>query len=141
MKDPWINQDPGWVEGFGFDEEGARSIRASATGCTSALRAAMLTARRAREIGIPRAYGYGATMGAWATDYLAFWAGNDGMVRHSKMPFRRPSFEGDVTYVTGKSSPRKRSPRGVCRSSQSRCDDQSGRSCWLTVFGRGGVAS
>src|SRR3546814_12239208 len=23
VKDPWINQDPGWVDGFGFDEEGA----------------------------------------------------------------------------------------------------------------------
>jgi acyl dehydratase len=40
-------------------------------------------------------------MGAWALDYLGFWAGNDGMVRHSKMQFRGPSFEGDVTYVEG----------------------------------------
>jgi len=23
-KRPWINQDPGWIEGFGFDEEGAK---------------------------------------------------------------------------------------------------------------------
>src|SRR6202045_2044004 len=57
--------------------------------------------RQSREIGIPRAYGYGATMGAWALDYLGFWAGNNGMVRHSKMQFRGPSFEGDVTYVDG----------------------------------------
>src|SRR3546814_18513621 len=26
VKDPWINQDPGWVDGFGFDEEGAMKI-------------------------------------------------------------------------------------------------------------------
>lgn len=45
-----------------------------------------------------RAYGYGATMGAWCTDFLANWAGLDGMVRHIKSDFRGPSFEGDVTY-------------------------------------------
>ncbi|WP_228782138.1 hypothetical protein [Nocardia abscessus] len=45
-----------------------------------------------------RAYGYGATMGAWCTDYLSYWAGHDGMVRHSKADFRLPAFKGDVTY-------------------------------------------
>ena len=48
-----------------------------------------------------RAYGYGATMGAWVTDYLGFWAGHDGMVRHSKAQFRGPAFEGDITTVDG----------------------------------------
>jgi acyl dehydratase len=45
-------------------------------------------------------------MAAWTTDYLAYWAGHDGMVRHTNMQFRTPAFEGDVTYldaeVTGK---------------------------------------
>jgi acyl dehydratase len=45
-----------------------------------------------------RAYGYGATMGAWIHDYVAFWAGHDGYIRHSKSQFRAPAFEGDVTY-------------------------------------------
>jgi acyl dehydratase len=40
-------------------------------------------------------------MAAWTTDYLAYWAGHDGMVRHSKMQFRNPAFEGDVTYLDG----------------------------------------
>jgi len=40
-------------------------------------------------------------MGAWATDYLAYWAGHDGMVRHSKVFFRVPAFEGDVTFIDG----------------------------------------
>jgi acyl dehydratase len=48
-----------------------------------------------------RAYGYGATMGAWATDTLGFWAGHDGMLRHSKAQFRGPAFEGDITFVDG----------------------------------------
>jgi hypothetical protein len=48
-----------------------------------------------------RAYGYGATMAAWNTDYLALWAGHDGLVRHAKSDFRGPAFEGDVTYIDG----------------------------------------
>jgi acyl dehydratase len=40
-------------------------------------------------------------MGAWCIDTLAFWAGHDGMVRHSKAQFRAPAFEGDITYVDG----------------------------------------
>jgi hypothetical protein len=48
-----------------------------------------------------RAYGYGATMGAWVTDYLAYWAGHDGYVRHVKSNFRAPAFESDVSFVNG----------------------------------------
>ena len=40
-------------------------------------------------------------MGAWVLDYLGFWVGNDGLVRHSKAQFRGPPFEGDVTYTDG----------------------------------------
>ena len=56
---------------------------------------------RAGEIGMFRAYGYGATMGAWTHDYVGYWAGSDGYVRHSKSQFRAPAFEGDVTYFEG----------------------------------------
>ena len=48
---------------------------------------------------MPRAYGYGASMGAWITDYLAHWAGIDGLVRHVNSQFRAPAFEHDVTYL------------------------------------------
>ena len=48
-----------------------------------------------------RAYGYGATMGSWVHDYLAYWAGHDGFIWHSKSQFRGPAFEGDVTYFSG----------------------------------------
>lgn len=47
------------------------------------------------------AYGYGASMGAWFHDYVAFWAGHAGFIWHSKTQFRSPPFEGDVTYVDG----------------------------------------
>ena len=56
--------------------------------------------RWARYIGMPRAYGYGASMGAWILDYLAGWAGEWGMVVHSNCNYRGPAFTGDVTIMT-----------------------------------------
>lgn len=54
----------------------------------------------ARKIGMPRAYGYGASMGAWVTDYLAGWAGEHGMVVHSNANYRGPALSGDITIQT-----------------------------------------
>jgi acyl dehydratase len=53
-------------------------------------------------VGIPRAYGYGASMGAWALNYAAYWAGDDGFVRHSNLQYRFPPFEGDASLLDGK---------------------------------------
>jgi acyl dehydratase len=101
VKDPWINQDPGWVEGFGFDEEGAKIDPRKRDGLYVGPSRGHIDGEKGSQIGVPRAYGYGATMGAWATDYLSYWAGFDGMVRHTKLSYRGPAFEGDVTYVDG----------------------------------------
>jgi len=54
----------------------------------------------ARRIGMPRGYGYGASMGAWVTDYLAGWAGEHGMVVHSIANYRGPALTGDITIQT-----------------------------------------
>jgi len=54
----------------------------------------------ARKIGMPRAYGYGASMGAWVTDYLTGWAGEHGWVLHSTANYRGPALAGDVTIQT-----------------------------------------
>jgi hypothetical protein len=51
----------------------------------------------ARRIGMPRAYGYGASMGSWVTDYLSGWAGEHGMVVHSIANYRGPALSGDAT--------------------------------------------
>jgi hypothetical protein len=53
--------------------------------------------RWARYIGMPRGYGYGASMGAWILDYLSGWAGEWGMVVHSNCSYRGPAFTGDIT--------------------------------------------
>ena len=57
--------------------------------------------RWARRIGMPRAYGYGASMGSWVTDYLSGWAGEHGRVVHSIANYRGPALSGDITIQTG----------------------------------------
>jgi acyl-CoA thioesterase FadM len=38
-------------------------------------------------------------MGAWALDYLAYWGGAKSFVRHSRIQYRFPPFEGDATLI------------------------------------------
>jgi acyl dehydratase len=101
VKDPWIYQDAGWVDSFGFDEERALVDPRQRDGLYVGPSRGHIDDSKAGEIGMSRAYGYGATMAAWNTDYLAYWAGNDGFVRHTKADFRGPAFEGDVTFFDG----------------------------------------
>jgi acyl dehydratase len=101
VKDPWVNQDPGWTEGFGFDEEGAKIDPRKRDGLYLGPSRGHVDSDKAGKVGMARAYGYGATMGAWGNDYLGFWAGNDGLVRHNKARFAGPAFEGDVTFIDG----------------------------------------
>lgn len=56
--------------------------------------------RYARMIGMPRGYGYGASMGAWILDYLAGWAGEWGQILHCNSSYRGPAFTGDATFMT-----------------------------------------
>ncbi len=56
---------------------------------------------KASKVGMGGAYGYGASMNAWHVDYIAYWAGHDGYIWHSKTQFRNPVFEGDVTFIEG----------------------------------------
>lgn len=56
----------------------------------------------ARKIGMPRGYGYGASMGAWILDYLNGWAGEWGQVVHCNSSYRGPAFTGDCTIMTAR---------------------------------------
>jgi acyl dehydratase len=60
-----------------------------------------LQPRWAQHVGMPRGYGYGASMGAWIIDYVAAWAGEWGFVTHSSAQCRNPAFTGDATFLTG----------------------------------------
>ena len=55
--------------------------------------------RKAEKVGMGGAYGYGSSMNAWHLDTVAYWAGHEGYIWHSKTQFRSPAFEGDVTWV------------------------------------------
>ena len=99
VEDPWVNQDPGWVDGFGFDYEGAKIDPRLRDGLYVGPSRGHVDVEKATQIGMPRAYGYGATMGAWVTDYVAYWAGHDGFVRYSNTSYRGPAYEGDVTHL------------------------------------------
>jgi len=48
-----------------------------------------------------RGYGYGASMGAWILDFVAAWAGEWGVITHSKASYRNPAFTGDATFIDG----------------------------------------
>ncbi|HMJ78381.1 MAG TPA: MaoC family dehydratase N-terminal domain-containing protein [Iamia sp.] len=60
-----------------------------------------LQPRWARHVGMPRGYGYGASMGAWIIDYVAGWAGEWGRITHSTAQYRSPAFTGDATFFQG----------------------------------------
>jgi acyl dehydratase len=60
-----------------------------------------LQPRWAQHVGMPRGYGYGASMGAWVLDYVAAWAGEWGFITHSNAQYRNPAFTGDATFITG----------------------------------------
>ena len=60
-----------------------------------------LQPRWAKHIGMPRGYGYGASMGAWVLDYVAAWAGEWGLINHADVKYRNPALTGDATLLTG----------------------------------------
>jgi hypothetical protein len=60
-----------------------------------------LQPRWAQHVGMPRGYGYGASMGAWILDYVAAWAGEWGAITHSSAQYRNPALTGDATFISG----------------------------------------
>lgn len=60
-----------------------------------------LQPRWAAHVGMPRGYGYGASMGAWLIDFVCGWAGEWGMITHTSANFRNPAFTGDATFYSG----------------------------------------
>jgi acyl dehydratase len=101
VEDPWVNQDAGFTKGFEIDYEGVKVDPRVRDGLFQGPSSGHTDSSKADKIGMARAYGYGATMGAWVHDYVAYWAGHDGFIRYSKSQFRGPAFEGDVTYCDG----------------------------------------
>jgi acyl dehydratase len=101
----WIGETStmraGWLPEMSRDEEGARLDPAEADGLYKGPSRGHVQTRYAQLIGMPREYGYGASMGAWILDYLTNWGGEWSFVRHSAMQYRAPALSGDVTWLDG----------------------------------------
>jgi hypothetical protein len=91
----------GWLPEMSRDEEGAKIDPSNADGLYKGPSRGHVQTRYAQLIGMPREYGYGASMGAWILDYLTNWAGEWGFVRHSNMQYRAPALSGDATFLEG----------------------------------------
>src|SRR3546814_16087375 len=80
-----------------------------------------LVPKYARRIGMPRGYGYGASMGSWVTDFLSGWAGEHGMVVHSVANYRGPALTGDITVQTAEVVDKRSEERRVGKECVSTC--------------------
>ncbi len=94
-------QESGWTPEMSRDPEGSKVDPANADGLYKGPSRGHAQPRWARHIGMPRGYGYGATMGAWILDYLTNWGGEHCFVEHSDMKYRFPALTGDLTYLDG----------------------------------------
>ena len=99
-------EEAGWLPEMARNLDAAKENPALADGLYKGPSRGHTDEHYAQVIGLPRGYGYGASMGAWVLDYVAHWAGDHGFVRHSRIQYRFPPFEGDATLldatVTGK---------------------------------------
>ena len=83
--------------------------------------------RYAQLIGVPRGYGYGATMGAWVLDYLANWGGERGFVTHCNARYIGPAFVGDATFLTGRVTKKESNPARRARHRHGRLRNEEPR--------------
>jgi hypothetical protein len=93
--------EAGWLPEMSRDLEGAKIDPTEADGLYKGPSRGHVQQRYAALIGLPRGYGYGASMGAWILDYLTNWCGEWGEVIHSNMQYRNPAFTGDLTWLDG----------------------------------------
>ncbi len=91
----------GWLPEMSRDQEGAKIDPANADGLYKGPSRGHVQPRYAQLIGMPRGYGYGASMGAWVLDYLSNWGGEASFITHSNMQYRAPALTGDATFLDG----------------------------------------
>src|SRR5262249_8804690 len=88
----------GWLPEMARDEERTSVNPGAGDGLVYGPSRGHVQPRRARFSGMPRGYGYGASMGAWINDYLTNWAGEWGYLVHVNTQYRNPALTGDITY-------------------------------------------
>jgi acyl dehydratase len=98
---PSSTMTAGWLPEMSIDEQRRTINPGAGDGLVYGPSRGHVQPRWARVIGMPRGYGYGATMGAWVNDFLTNWAGEWGFLVHVNTQYRNPAFTGDVTYQDG----------------------------------------
>jgi hypothetical protein len=93
--------EAGWLPEMSRDVEGAKVDPTLGDGLYHGPSRGHVQQKYAQLIGLPRGYGYGASMGAWVLDYLANWAGEWSDILHSKVSYRTPAMTGDLTLLDG----------------------------------------
>lgn len=98
---PTSTMEAGWLPEMSRNEERTAINPGAGDGLVYGPSRGHVQPRWARVIGMPRGYGYGATMGAWVNDYLTNWVGEWGFLEHVDTQYRNPAFTGDMTYQMG----------------------------------------
>jgi acyl dehydratase len=93
--------DAGWLPEMSRDVEGAKVDPTLGDGLYHGPSRGHVQQKYAQLIGMPRGYGYGASMGAWILDYLSNWGGEWTDIVHSKMSYRSPALTGDLSRLDG----------------------------------------
>jgi hypothetical protein len=99
---PNTSMEAGWLPEMSRDFDRAKIDPTYADGLYYGPSRGHVHERYAQLIGVPRGYGYGATMGAWVLDYLSNWGGELGFVVHCNARYIGPAFVGDATFLTGR---------------------------------------
>jgi hypothetical protein len=92
-------EDAGFADDMSYDFEARKIDPRHGDGLFHGPSSGHINAEKGEKVGMGGVYGYGSSMNAWHLDTVAYWAGVDGFIWHSKTQFRSPAFEGDVTYV------------------------------------------
>jgi len=93
--------EAGWLPEMSRDLEAAKIDPAYGDGLYRGPSRGHVQEEFAQLIGMPREYGYGASMGAWIVDYLTNWAGEWGFVAYSNFSYRNPALTNDATFLDG----------------------------------------
>jgi acyl dehydratase len=93
--------DSGWLPEMTRDQEAIKLDPSKNDGLYNGASRGHVNLRYARLIGMPRQYGYGASMGTYVLDYVTNWAGEAAYVEEADMRYSFPVLVGDVTYLRG----------------------------------------
>ncbi len=93
--------DAGWLPEMSRDTEAAKIDPGQGDGLYKGPSRGHVQEEFAQLIGMPREYGYGASMGAWIIDYLSNWAGEWSFIVHSNFSYRAPALTNDATFLNG----------------------------------------